>query len=168
MGKWCWGWERPRRERGSGGRMGDGACLMWAGDKTPLVLGAGRRAGPLEQLLLLAPVFGGVDFFLFEELWKIVQWQMPWMRSTFLPKTPFSGAELWLPPRLILNHLWSCPQGEGRGRKSLFLRNCLKISVHLWRQQCLSPQDLLPGLCPMFFLAVLLCSVQRFQCKKVT
>lgn len=81
---------------------------MWRGDKTPLVRGGGRRAGlsacslrPPEQLLLLAPVWGGeggvdLGFFLFEKHWKIVWWQMPWMGRTFLPKTP-SASPLFNP-----------------------------------------------------------------------
>lgn len=45
---------------------------MWRGDKTPLVQGGGRRAGPSarslwppEQLLLLAPVLGGLTCLFF-------------------------------------------------------------------------------------------------------
>lgn len=106
--------------------------------------------------------FGGefdLVFFLFEKCWKIVQWQKPWMGSTFLPKTPSSRAELWLPHRLTLNHLWRHPQGEGRGRKSLSLGNCLKFSVPLWRYPLeelgssnSALQDLLQGAVPLAFL----------------
>lgn len=84
---------------------------------------------------------------------------MPWMGSTFLPKTPSSRAELRLPPHLTLNHLQRRPQGEERGRKSLSLGNCLKISVPVQRYLLEEPgssdpalRDLLQGAVPLAFL----------------
>lgn len=165
--------EAPHRRR-SGGRAGDGARLMWTGDKTPLVRAQGGLGAPGTVVASGSRVFGfsrgvgGTFFFFFlKSCGKLSSGSGPgWGHDP--PKAPSSGAELRLPPRLILHHLWSCLQGEGRGQKSLFLRNCLKISVPLRRQQRLSPQDQILGLRPTLFLAVLLHSTQWFQCKKVT